>query len=390
MDKINIAFYSDTYLPAMDGVVSSMLNFKRELEKRGHGVYIFASGDEHSKKEYSSRTVFISRGITFRPYPQYRIALFPYRAATQLRKMNIDIVHAQTPFSMGIAGMMISKLDKYPLVGSFHTMINNKALIQSYYPKNRMLKEFTSRYLWGYTKFFYKRCDATIVPTGAVEKVLGRGGVKNIHVVPNSVDIKRFNQKISGHLIRERLGIREGQKMVLYVGRTSREKRVEILLKAAKVITRMRSDVKFVIVGTGPALEHYKGMSARLGLGNHVKFFGFAQQELLPKIYASCDIFCIPSTFETQGIVALEAMASGKPVVGADYMALKELIKNGKNGEKFKSGDYRSCANKIERVLNNAAAYRQGAVETAKSFAVERATDRLLDVYRLLLDKKNN
>ncbi len=390
MEKINVAFYSDTYLPAMDGVVNSMLNFKKELERRGHGVYIFTSGDNASKRKYSSKSVFITSGIKFKPYPQYKIALFPYKSIMNLKELQVDIVHAQTPFTMGLAAMTIAKLDKYPLVGSFHTMINNKAILESYYPKNKMLKEFTSKYLWKYTKFFYKRCDATIVPATTIGNMLARGGVQNLHVVPNSVDTKRFNPNNDGAMIRKRLRIKDRDNIVLYVGRASREKRIEILLKAAKHIAKKRSDVRFVIAGTGPALDYYKNMANRLGLLGTVRFVGFVEQEMLAQMYAACDVFCIPSTFETQGIVALEAMATGKPVVGADYLALKELIKNGSNGEKFKPGDYLSCANKIERVLNNSQQYKQRAVETAKSFAIDRATDKLLEVYRLILENKTD
>lgn len=389
MDRINVAFYSDTYLPAMDGVVNSMLNFKKELERRGHGVYIFTSGDEQSKRKYSSSKVFITTGIPFKPYPQYKIALFPYKSVIQMGKMHVDVIHAQTPFTMGITAMTIAKLGKYPLVGSFHTMLNNKAVIESYYPKNRALKEFTSKYLWKYTQFFYRRCDATIVPSRRIVDLLHNNKVNNLHMVPNSVDTKIFSPKNSGAAMRKKLRIRDREKMVLYVGRLSREKRVEILLKAAKRISAKQKDVKFVIAGTGPAMDHYKNMANRMGLLGTVRFPGFIEQRELPSAYAACDAFCIPSTFETQGIVALEAMASGKPVIGADYLALSELIKNTKNGEKFRPGDYASCAQKIERVLNNLNTYRHQTVETAKSFAVERATDKLLDVYRLVLEKNN-
>ncbi|MDE1869874.1 MAG: glycosyltransferase [Candidatus Micrarchaeota archaeon] len=389
MEKINIAFYSDTYLPAMDGVVNSMLNFKKELERRGHKVYIFTSGDKQSKRIYSEKRVFITTGIKFKPYPQYKIALFPYKSIMNLRDLGIDVVHVQTPFSMGLAGMTIAKLGKYPLVGSFHTMVNDKRIIESYYPKNKMLQKFTSKYLWQYIQFFYRRCDATIVPTDAIDKFIKKSGVQNVHIVPNSIDTRTFNPKVNGSSIRRKLKIKKGEKMVLYIGRTSKEKRIEILLQAAKQILKKRKDVKFVIGGTGPAFEYYKSMANRLGLGANIKFIGFVEQSVLPKMYAACDVFCIPSTFETQGIVALEAMASGKPVVGADYLALKELIKNGKNGEKFKPGDYISCAKKIERVLNNSDKYTYRAVETAKSFAIDKATDKLLEVYQLIIHNNN-
>jgi glycosyltransferase involved in cell wall biosynthesis len=129
-------------------------------------------------------------------------------------------------------------------------------------------------------------------------------------------------------------------------------------------------------------------MAKKLGIMERTSFIGFVNQKDVPHVYAACDVVCLPSTFETQGIVLIEAMAVGTPVVGADYLAIKEMIKNGRNGEKFKPGDYTSCANKIEKVLNNTGHYKHNAVETAKEFSRERVTDKLLDVYNLVLSKK--
>jgi 1,2-diacylglycerol 3-alpha-glucosyltransferase len=120
-------------------------------------------------------------------------------------------------------------------------------------------------------------------------------------------------------------------------------------------------------------------------LNEKVKFAGFVSDALLPKYYAACDLFCIPSTFETQGLVSIEAMASGKPVVGADHLALHDLISDGRNGEKFKPGSAQDCARKIEKVLYNEDSYK-GMVETAKKYSIEKTTDNLLDAYKAVID----
>jgi 1,2-diacylglycerol 3-alpha-glucosyltransferase len=144
-------------------------------------------------------------------------------------------------------------------------------------------------------------------------------------------------------------------------------------------------NITFVICGTGPAGPHYHEMVRRMHLNEKVKFTGFVSDELLPQYYAACDTFCIPSTFETQGIVSLEAMASGKPVIGADYLALRELISNGYNGEKFRPDNAQDCARKIEKVLYNEDSYK-GMVETARKYSIERTTDNLLDAYKAVID----
>ncbi len=330
MESLKIAFYSDTYLPAVDGVVTSMLTAKAELEKMGHEVFIFTSGDARSKKRYSSRHVFVMQGVNFRPYPQYKLAIFPYHAVFKAQSLNLDLIHAQTPFAIGFTALLTAKLLKYPIVGSYHTMVNNKAL-EAYHPKNARIKKFTTKYLWKYTKFFYRRCDATIAPSGVVEKILKRYKIKNVHIVPNAIDTKRFNPMITGDYFRKKLGIKDREKVVLYLGRISREKNIDVLLKAAHELRR-RGDIRFIIGGTGPMLASYQEMARRLGLSN-VSFLGFISDVALPSLYAASDMLCTPSTFETQGIVPLEAMATGKPVVAANALALKEIVKNGKNGE---------------------------------------------------------
>ena len=385
MESLKIAYYTDTYLPAVDGVVTSMLNFKKELERRGHEVYIIASGDVVSRKKYSNEHVYIMPGLSFKPYPQYKLAFFPYHTALIIQKEKIDLLHAQTPFFMGFTALSIGRMMKYPVVGSFHTFINNRKLLDEYYPKNKLLKKFTRKYLWKYTKFFYRSCDVTIVPTKTVKEILRKERVTNTEVVPNSVDTEKFNPKVDGGEIRERFNLKDH--VVLYVGRISKEKRLEVMLKAAKVLSRKRNDISYLIVGHGPAMEYYKEMARRFGLFGSVIFVGFVPDAELPKYYATSDMLCMPSTFETQGIVAIEAMASGKPVVGAKYLALNELIKNGKNGEKFPAGNYLACAKKIEKVLNSSNIYKRNAVALAREFSVSKATDKLLNIYNKTLEK---
>jgi 1,2-diacylglycerol 3-alpha-glucosyltransferase len=389
MERLGIAFYTDSYLPAVDGVVTSILNFKEELERRGHDVYIFSSKKLYTEAE-KSKNVFLYPGIDFKPYPQYSMAIFPYNSMLKLKDLKIDVIHAHTPLVMGFAAMVSAKLGKYPIVGSYHTIINNKSVVQDYYPKNKQLKKITSKYMLKYIKFFYRRCNATTVPSDSIKLFLERyGGIQNISVVPNSIDLKTFNPNVDGSGLRASLGIRDNEKMVLYLGRLSKEKKIEVMLKAAAYLLKKRKDIKFIIGGTGPAEQHYKKIAGSLGLDRSVKFIGFVGNKTLPRLYAASDLLCLPSTFETQGIVSLEAMATGRPVVGADYLALSELIINGKNGEKFIPGNYISCAKKIEKVLNDTSPYIGNALSTAAQFSVKKVTDRLLDVYDLVLTNYN-
>ncbi|HVC58452.1 MAG TPA: glycosyltransferase [Candidatus Acidoferrales bacterium] len=384
-ESMNIAFYTDTFLPAVDGVVTSIINFRNELERRGHTVYLFASGDSRTKAmTRGDKDVFVVRGTKFKKYPQYNLALFPFISPLKTRNLQIDIAHAHTPFTMGAYSLVYSRLNRIPNVGSFHTLFTSKSVIKEYTTRNRMVTKVLQKYSWPYAKFFYGKCDSVIAPSGSIKDLLVKKGIGNVSIVPNSVDTKRFNPKVSGTKIRSRVMRNERNKLVLYAGRLSKEKKLDVLIKAARRLKD--SDIEFIIGGTGPAESYYRGLVARYNLQSKVRFVGFIDPELLPNFYAAADLFCIPSTFETQGIVSLEAMATGKPVVGADYLALGEMIKNGKNGEKFRPGDSRACASKISKVINNMSSYKS-MLETARSYSVERTTDQLLDVYKKTIDE---
>ncbi|MGC8676370.1 MAG: glycosyltransferase [Candidatus Micrarchaeia archaeon] len=380
---MRIAFYSDTYLPAVDGVVTSMLSFKKELERRGHKVFIFTSGTLSSKKKYETSDVFVHTGIKFKPYPQYSAAIFPYHSILKLSRLKIDIIHAQTPFTLGFNGLLAARLGRYPLVGSFHTLFNDRSL-EIYYP--RSMRGFYKKYLWKYIKFFYRRCDTVIAPSNTIKSMLEKRRIGNVVVVPNGIDTGVFNENASPRPAMKHFGISPKKRHVLYLGRISHEKKIDTLIKAAKYIAAKRNDIEFIIGGTGPMLDKYTSVVHKLGIGSSVKFLGFVKPELLPSLYAASDVLCLPSTFETQGIVCLEAMSVGKPVVAASTPVLNEFVKSKYSGERF-SGNYLACARGIEKVLNNVDAYKKGAISTARMFSIEKVTDRLEKVYENTIDK---
>jgi 1,2-diacylglycerol 3-alpha-glucosyltransferase len=387
-EKLKVAFYTDTFLPAVDGVVTSILNSKKELEKRGDTVYVFAAGDRKTKQISKNHgNVIIASGIKLRKYPQYNLALFPFAASLRLPR-SIDIIHAHTPFLMGMAALLLARLNKIPFVGSFHTMFVNKAVIKEYTVKNRTMQKLLLKHAWSYARFFYGKCNAVIAPSNAIKVMLEKHGIRNVYVVPNGIDTKRFDpRKVNGSALRKKLLRNRKDKLVLYIGRMSKEKNVEVLLKAAQMLNG--KGVEFVLGGTGPAIEQYKRIAAELGLEGIVTFLGFVDGKQLPYYYAASDLLCLPSTFETQGIVALEAMAMGKPVVGANYLALKEIIINGRNGEKFSPNNARSCASKIEKVLNHSDKYNEMR-QTAEKYSDELSAEKLLNVYKSILNSISN
>lgn len=387
-ESLKIVFYTDSFLPAVDGVVTSILAFKKELENRGNQVHIVAVGNSETRKLVKhNKDITIVRGVKFNKYPQYIFSLTPFTASFKVRKFNPDILHLQTPFTVGLYGLMSSRINNYPAIGSFHTLFNKKEIIEEYLTSNEQMKKFLIKYSWKYLKYFYNKCDATVVPSESIKKYLANRKVKNINVIPNGINVERFNpSKFSKPLRKTLLGKQnDNASIVLYLGRLSREKNVDVLINAASQLKAEK--IKFVIGGTGPLLDKYKEMVANKGLGEKFKFVGFVNEKDLPSYYATADAVCLPSTFETQGIVSLEALASGTPVVGADYLALKNLIVNGKNGELFKPMSAKDCAIKIKKVINNKSSYKE-LERTAKEYSIEKMTDKLLNLYVSTLNKE--
>lgn len=380
---LKIAFYTDSFLPAVDGVVTSVLNFRKGLQKRGHEVHIFAGGNAASKKLVKGyKNIHIINGVKFKKYPQYNLALIPLQTSLGILGSGYDINHAHTPFMIGMQALFNSRLNRTPFVGTFHTLFTDSAVIKEYTVQNKTLQKTILKYSWHYARFFYGKCDSVIAPSNAIQALLQEKQINHTTVVPNSVDLERFNTKVDGSAVRSMLRPRRGEKIVLYAGRVSREKRLETMIEAAKILKD--EDIMFVVAGSGPSYDYYRNMVKSSGLEAKFNFLGFIENKKLPEYYAAADAFCIPSKFETQGIAPIEAMACGKPVIAADYLALKELVVNGKNGEKFRPNDPKDCASKIRKVIYNTASYKHMS-KTAQQYSIEKTTEKLLDTYRNLL-----
>ncbi len=386
---MKIAFFSDTYFPNVDGVVNSMANYRGELEKRGHQVYVFAAGDKQAKIHNLDKHAYLYDSVPFPPYPQYKIAMFPFASTLDARKAGIKLVHSHAIASMGFAAIAASKALKLPLIGTFHTMI---PIAAKAYTKEGWAKKIVSKIAWQAVSTFYKPFDAVTAPTEIIARMLLHNGVKNVSVVPNGIDVQRFNPKVDPRPVRTMLGISKNTKVVLVAGRLSHEKNVDVLVHTAKIMKeskRCPKDFKFIITGEGPAKSHCEKLASHHGVKDKVVFTGFLRSFELPYYYAACDVFATASTFETQGMALLEAMATGKPGVAANSLALPEAIKDGENGFLFTPFDAQECAEKICQTMNLSESQRKKfakcARETAEEYSIPKSTDALVDAYSKLL-----
>ncbi|MEK6851811.1 MAG: glycosyltransferase [Candidatus Thermoplasmatota archaeon] len=378
---MRIAVFTDTYLPTVDGVVTSLLTTKRELERLGHEVVVFAPqvpGDGCGRR---GDVVYV-RAREFRHYPGYRLAMLPGREVETLHEIDADLVHSHGIGFMGVKGMWSAWQCKRPLVLTFHTMVMDA---MTYYSPFHLDLNLLERGLKLYLRVFLHKCHAVVVPTRAILREIERLAPKMRHtdVIPTGVDTQRFRPDVDGRRVRARWGL-DGNALVLHVGRIAREKDLPTLVSAFERVRRDRPGAKLMFVGSGPYEQGLRALVQRRNLARDVLFAGFVPEEDLPAYYAACDAFAIPSRFETQGLVVLEALACGKPVAGANFRAIPEFVHDGENGFLFAPGDPREAATAIEKCLEWRDALAVGARATAEQHTVEASTRRLVEVYRAL------
>src|SRR5437879_2790574 len=237
-----------------------------------------------------------------------------------------------------------------------------------------------------YPHVFLRKTHGVVVPSRAIldEIMALTPAAKIADVIPTGVDTERFRPGTPGQGVRTKWGL-NGHDVILHVGRVAPEKNLTTLIQAFPRVLEANPDTKLMIVGTGPYMEKYYDLVRHLGLAGDVIFTGFVPDVDLPKYYAAADAFAIASKFETQGLVVLEALASGRPVARADSRALPAPGHAGVNGALFEPNDVRGCAAAILRCLHEPDGMREAARETALRYSVERCTRRLERVYDRLV-----
>ena len=378
---MKIALFTDTYLPAVDGVVTSVLATRRQLLADGHEVVVFAPEDPKRRGTNEPGMVYV-RAKEFRTYPGYRLAMFPGREVDLVKDYEIDVIHSHGVGFVGVKGLWAAWQARIPIVQTFHTMIQDTLPFYSPFGLNLHLLE---RGLRLYLRIFLRKCQGVVVPSRAIlDEILALSPEATIaDVIPTGVDPDRFRPDVSGQSIRNRWGL-NGHDVVLHVGRVAPEKNLGTLINAFRAVKEVNPDAKLLVVGSGPYLEKYYDMVRHLDLSGEVIFTGFVPDADLPRYYAAADAFAIASKFETQGLVVLEALASGRPVAGADYRAIPEFVRDGVNGALFAPNDVQGCAAAILRCLGGRDAMGPAARESALPFSIARCTRRLEDLYTRL------
>jgi glycosyltransferase involved in cell wall biosynthesis len=365
---MKIGFFTDTYFPQVNGVTFTVKLWRDKLLERGENVSIYYPKDP--KGDYTpEKNEFPFRSMEFKFYKGYRIA-FPTRISEKSKEL--DVVHIHGLFTMAWAAFHVSRKFSLPKVLTYHTPADR--YIGYITKKERVRKTLIKLYNY-YEKKLLNSCDLVTAPSNVIKERLLEKGVREVTVLSNGLDLNFFKH-IDPKPFKEKFNIK-GEKIIGFCGRFGYEKHLEDLINISE-----NFDGEILLAGLGPAEEHYK----KLAKGKrNVKFLGFLEREDLLGFYSSLDLFIFPSTAETQGLVALEAMACGVPVVGANAFALKDTVQEGKTGYLYEQGDLETLIELIEKGYEEREKLSKNAKEYVKEHSVEKSMEKLMKLYEGLL-----
>ena len=313
---LTIGMFTDTYAPETNGVVTSIVSTARSLRRRGHRVIVVAPAHPEGDEEHPD--LFHLRSASFPFYPEFRMAFpLPAKIVANLPALPFDVIHAHTFFFIGCFGAYLARLRHTPLFFTYHTKFEDYL---HYLPVNRRITKPQTLWL---SRQFSNQCDRVIAPSQGTEALLRSYGITApIEVLPGGVDLEQFGPEADvPPLIAESKG-----PVLLSVGRLGKEKNLEFLLEAFEVVAARAVQARLIIVGDGPHRAELERQAASSAFGDRISFTGALEQAQLGAYYRNADALAFTSLTETQGLVLVEALAHGLPVVAVDCPVTRECV----------------------------------------------------------------
>jgi 1,2-diacylglycerol 3-alpha-glucosyltransferase len=381
MATMRVLMISDVYFPRVNGVSTSIQTFARDFVDLGHQVTLLAP-DYGLAGEPEPFDVIRLPSRYFLFDPEDRIIRWGRirRHHARLDAAGFDLVHIHTPFIAHYAGRTLARRLGVPALASYHTFFEQ--YLDKYIP---LVPSAWMRY--AARSFSAAQCgdvDALAVPSQAMLDVLTDYGVRTAaEVVPTGIDLAKFHRG-NGAGFRTRYGIAPQRPMLVYVGRLAFEKNCEFLLRMLVRVRAAVPDVLLVIAGEGPARKQLEGLTRQLGLGENVSFVGYLNRDgSLEDCYAAGNAFVFASRTETQGLVLLESLALGTPVVATAVMGTREVLTDGE-GCLIAEDDEADFAAKTIRLLTDRALHAALAAKArpyAERWSAQTMAERMLALY---------
>lgn len=322
---MRIGLFTDTYFPQVSGVATSIRTLKTELEKLGHTVFIFTTTDKDVNR-YEDWQIIRIPSVPFFAFKDRRIAYRGFSTALEIaRQYQLDIIHTQTEFSLGLLGVWIAKELRIPVVHTYHTQYEDYVRDIA---KGMVIRPSMVKYI---VRGFMSDLDGVICPSEIVYDLLMKYKVKvEKRVIPTGIELAKFERpEITSENIadlRGKLGISNQETMLLSLSRVSYEKNIQAVLAALPAVLEENPDVKLVVAGDGPYLSDLKAQAKRLNITDAVIFTGMIAPSETALYYKAADFFISASTSETQGLTYLESLASGTPIIAHGNPYLDNVI----------------------------------------------------------------
>jgi 1,2-diacylglycerol 3-alpha-glucosyltransferase len=387
---MRILMISDVYFPRITGVSTSIQTFAREFVDKGHEITLIApdyaaAGGAAAPEPFEILRI-PSRYLIIDPEDRMLRPREIRRHHQALARRGYDLVHIQTPFFAHYTGLSLARRLGVPVVESYHTFFEQ--YLHHYVPfvptawMQRLARYFSAA-----------QCNdvcALAVPSNAMLEILHQYGVKTpATVIPTGIELVQFSHG-DGARFRARWGIPAERPMLVHVSRLAFEKNIDFILRALARVAVQVPDVLLVIAGEGPARRRLEALARRLGLSDNTLFTGYLERDgSLEDCYCAGTAFVFASRTETQGLVLLESMALGVPVVSTAVMGTKEVLAGGL-GSLIAEDDEQDFADKAIRLLRDPTLRERlagEAVEHARSWSAPVLADRMLDFYTRAVER---
>jgi len=375
-DRLNIAHFTDTFYE-VNGVAKTLqLHVKMALKNQKQQKIVTCSPEPDTPGVVN----FTPIGTYGMPeYPDMKLFYPPLLEMLHYcYEEGFSHIHSATPGPIGLAALAIARILKLPVCSTYHTALPQYV---AQLTEDTAMEEI----MWRYTLWYYNQMDVIYVPSRAIGDELKAKGVPEgrIRFYPRGIDSRRFHPSKRNGFFKSRYRLDDDVLKLLYVGRVSREKNIDLLERVFRAVCENRRGVHLVIVGEGPDFRDMKQRTA----GLPVTFTGFLDGEDLSQAYASSDIFVFPSTTDTFGNVILEAQASGLPVVVTDEGGPKENLIPGKTGFVVAADDEKGFAGVLTNLIDDRdllASMKASARAYSEGRSFEKAYIELWDSYRSL------
>lgn len=304
---MNVGIFTDTYFPQVSGVATSIQTLKNDLERKGNTVYIFTTTDPHVAKNTIEPNIFRLGSIPFISFTDRRIAYRGMFHALKLAKeLDLDIVHTQTEFSLGLIGKFVAHSLKIPCVHTYHTMYEDYL---HYVLNGHLLKPYHVKQM---SKLFISGLSGVVAPSKRVYDTLQGYGIKTpMEIIPTGVDLSEYTRPIDTVALKQQLNLQDNQPILLTLSRIAHEKKIEILIQSMPKLLNYYPKLVLLIVGGGPDMDDLVELVTKLNLTENVLFVGEVNHEDVAPYYHLANLFVSASDTESQGLTFIEAMATG-------------------------------------------------------------------------------